>query len=188
MLLATLVQSRPKASVLTQPQSLPLWLLIEAPPVLIWLFVAVQLCRTCTEPQSLCRTTYFLSSFIFPVLKSGLCVFGRLLWRCLKCLKRTWKVYFKRTFPDLWAAEITPVHWTVHIWVKRGCQGAVFETLMCVDQTWTSTPLWPLQLSYFSCIICHYSGYCLLFFLMIYWYMPTDSTFAALSRSQQTIL
>lgn len=74
-----------------------------------------------------------------------------------------------------------------HIWVKSGCEGAVFETLMCVDQTWTSARLQPLQLSCFSCIICHYSGCCLLFF----WYIeicPQASTLTALGRSQRTIL
>lgn len=95
----------------------------------------MQLCRTCTEPQSSAQNDLFPIFFYFSCSKIRVVCFWQaavvltLQWGCLKRVKRTWKVYFKRTSPGLWTAQITPVKWTIHIWVKCGCQGAVFAKI-----------------------------------------------------------
>lgn len=82
--------------------------------------LAAQLCRTCTEPQSSVQDNLFPIFFHFSCSNSRLVWFLQaaavltLQWGCLKCAKRTWKVYFKRPSPGLRSAQIMSVKWTIH--------------------------------------------------------------------------
>lgn len=118
------------------------------------------------NPRVLCRTTYFLSSLIFHVLTADLCGFCRLL-PFSHCSGGVWSVQRGHerfiSKDHLLVCDLLRSCRSSGQYTKMCLPRLSMETLISVDRALTSTSLQPPQLSFFSCIICHYCGYCLLF-------------------------